>query len=72
MATELIDSVDYGLTRFAGKDGVMYQITQYNEQTKRHEYVCLSEKQIDRISKKIKKEKIKKRETHNFQKIMEC
>ena len=57
MATELIDHVDYSLTRFAGKDGVMYQITQYNEQTKRHEYVCFSEKQIAYILKKIRKVK---------------
>lgn len=39
MATELIDHVDYNLTRFVGKDGVMYQITQFNKQTKRGEYV---------------------------------
>lgn len=54
MATELIDNDDFSLTRFAGKDGVMYQITQFNKQTKRHEYVCLSEKQIDHILNKIR------------------
>ena len=57
MATELIDNDDFNLTRFAGKSGVEYQITQYNENTKRHEYVCLSKKQIDRISKKIRSKK---------------
>lgn len=54
LATELIDNVDYGLTRFAGKDGIMYQITQYNKQTKRHEYVILTERQINRILKTIR------------------
>lgn len=58
MATELIDNDDYNLTRFGKGNGkVAYQITQLNEQTNRHEYVCLTEKQIDRILKKIRKVK---------------
>ena len=57
MATILIDNIDYNLTKFSGKKGVMYQITQYNEDDKRQEYVCLSEKQINRISKKIRSKK---------------
>ena len=53
MATDLIDNVDYTLTRFAGKNNINYQITQYNKDNDRHEYVCLSEIQIDRILRKI-------------------
>ena len=56
MATELIDNIDYNLTRFGKGNGkVAYQITQHNRNTKRYEYVCLTEKQIDRILKKIRR-----------------
>lgn len=56
MATELIDNLYFNLTRFGKGNGkVAYQITQYNENNKRQEYVCLTEKQIDRILKKIRK-----------------
>jgi len=57
MSKELIDNIDYNLTRFAGINGVEYQITQYNKNTKRHEYICLTKKQIERIYNKIRKGK---------------
>ena len=56
MSKELLDNPEFSLTRFGKGNGkVAYQITQLNKQTNRHEYVCLTEKQIDRILKKIRK-----------------
>ena len=51
MATDLIDTKLYTLTRFSRglHKSLGYQITQYNKETKRHEYVHLTERQIEHI-----------------------
>lgn len=56
MSKDLFVGKKFSLTKFSGgKRGMLYQITQFNNDTQRHEYIILSKKDINFLHRKVNK-----------------